>query len=302
MRRAIFVLLCALAVSAHAGSYTTGTFTTLEGIEYAKVDGKSLLMDVRVPDGIGTYPAIVYIHSGAWITGDRTGGPARRQAGRGYVVASIDYRLAPQYTWPAQLEDSKAAVRFLRANAARFKIDPDRIVAFGTSAGGHLAAMLATTTGRPDVEGLHLGNPQFSSHVTAVVDQYGVSDLLRLEDQKLPCYPFLNGNAAYMPPSLLMGCPIQDCRERTEDASPITHAALARVPFLLMHGQLDCLVPWQQSKTFYDALKAAGVDATLYLLPTAQHADNQFNDAANRAIVDAFLDRVTMKPKVKKRR
>lgn len=302
MRRAIFVLLCALAVSAHAGSYTTGTFTTLEGIEYAKVDGKSLLMDVRVPDGIGTYPAIVYIHSGAWITGDRTGGPARRQAGRGYVVASIDYRLAPQYTWPAQLEDSKAAVRFLRANAARFKIDPDRIVAFGTSAGGHLAAMLATTTGRPDVEGLHLGNPQFSSHVTAVVDQYGVSDLLRLEDQKLPCYPFLNGNAAYMPPSLLMGCPIQECKEKTATANPITYVSKDDPPFLILHGMLDCLVPWKQSVILQEALEKSGVDSRLILIPNGEHGGRQFDTAPNKQAVDDFLDKHLRGPVAKKRR
>lgn len=295
MRRAALFLCFALSLSARAG-----TFTTFEGIEYARVDGKPLLMDVRVPHSIGLHPAILYLHSGAWITGDRTGGPAIRQATRDYVVASIDYRLAPAYRWPSQIEDAKAAVRFLRANAQRFHIDPDRIVAFGTSAGGHLASMLGTTSGRPEFEGLHLGNPEFSSDVTAVVSQYGVSDLLKLEDQKLPCYPFLDGNASYMPPSLLMGCSIQNCREKTEWASPITHAASARVPFLLMHGQLDCLVAWQQSQTFYDALKAAGAEATLYLLPTAQHADHQFNSPENKAIVDAFLDRVTMKPKVKK--
>ena len=258
-------------------------------------------MDLRVPDDDAPHPVILYLHSGAWITGDRTGGSAIRQASRGYAVASIDYRLAPQYIWPAQIEDCKAAVRWLRANAARFHLDPSRIVVFGTSAGGHLAAMLGTTVGRAELEGVQLGNAQFSSSVQAVIDWYGPTDLLHLDDQKLPCYPGLDGNAPFMPPSLLMGCPIQQCKEKTAAASPINYVAPSEPPFLIMQGQMDCLVPWQQSTTFADALKAAGVDTTLVLLPTAQHADDQFNEPQYQSIVDSFLDRVTT-PQMPKRR
>lgn len=254
-------------------------------------------MDLRVPDDGALHPTILYLHSGAWITGDRTGGPAIRHATRGYAVASIDYRLAPQYTWPAQIEDCKAAVRWLRANAARFHLDPNRIVVFGTSAGGHLAAMLGTTNGRRELEGIALGNVQFSSSVLAVIDWYGPTDLLHLDDQKLPCYPGLDGNAPFMPPSLLMGCAIQQCKEKTAAASPINYASDDDPPFLIMQGMMDCLVPWQQSTTFYDALKEHGVDASLVMLPTAQHADDQFNEAKYQAIVDAFLDRVTRPPR-----
>ena len=284
-----------------ASSLRAGTFTTLTGIEFAKVDGKSLLLDLRVPDDDGLHAVVLYLHSGAWISGDRTGGPARRQASRGYAVASIDYRLAPQYIWPAQIEDCKAAVRWLRANAARFHLDPDRIVVFGTSSGGHLAAMLGLTSGHSELEGASLGNPQYSSSVMAVIDWYGPTDLLHLEDQN-SCLPFLDGNAPYMPPSLLMGCPIQQCKEKTSAASPINYAAPGGPPFLIMQGKLDCLVPWQQSETFYDALKAAGVDATLVYLPTAQHADDQFNEPQYQAMVDSFLDRVTSVVKPKRRR
>jgi acetyl esterase/lipase len=273
------------ALAVHAGTYTT-----IEAIEYERVDGKPLLLDLRVPDDGALHPVILYLHSGAWITGNRAGGPAIRQAGRGYAVASIDYRLAPEYIWPALLEDCKAAVRWLRANAVRYHLDPDRIAVFGTSAGGHLAAMLGTTAGRPEFEGLELGNPQFSTRVRAVVDQYGISDLLRLDEQKLPCDAFLNGNASYMPPSLLMGCPIQSCREKTMTASPLTYVTRDAPPFLIMHGLVDCLVPWRQSQILYDALTSAGVPAKLYLLPTAQHADKQFNDGKWQVVVDAFLD------------
>ncbi|HEY0372369.1 MAG TPA: alpha/beta hydrolase, partial [Thermoanaerobaculia bacterium] len=186
-----------------------GTFTTYDALEYASPGGEPLLMDLRVPTGAGPHPVILYLHSGAWITGDRTGGPAIRQTSRGYAVASIDYRLAPEHIWPAQIEDAKAAVRWLRANAARFRLDPNRIGVFGSSAGGHIGAVLGTSGGVASVEGLELGNPQFSSRVKVVVDLYGPTDLLKIEEQKLPCIP-LDGNAPNMPPSLLMGCPIQE--------------------------------------------------------------------------------------------
>ena len=269
----------------------TGTFTTIENLEYARIANDPLLLDLRIPDGPGPFPVILYLHSGAWITGDRTGGPAIRQASRGYAVASIDYPLAPTYIWPAQLEACKAAVRWLRANAARFNLDPDRIGVFGTSAGGHLAAMLGTTAGLPEFEGPELGNPQFSSAVKVVVDYYGPIDLLKMDEQKLPCYPGLSANSPFMPPSLLMGCPIQECREKTATSNPMNYITPDDPPFLILQGQLDCLTPWQQSRNFYDALRARGVNATLYLLPTAQHADSQFDDQKYKQIVSDFFDR-----------
>ena len=270
----------------------TGTFTTIENLEYARIGTDSLQLDLRIPDGSGgPFPVILYLHSGAWITGDRTGGPAIRQASRGYAVASIDYPLAPKYVWPSQLQACKAAVRWLRANAARFNLDPARIGVFGTSAGGHLAAMMGTTNGDPEFEGLELGNPQFSSAVKVVVDLYGPVDLLKIDEQKLPCYGNLSANSPFMPPSLLMGCPIQECKEKTETSNPINYITRDDPPFLIMQGQLDCLTPWQQSKMLYDALVANGVTANLYLLPTAQHADGQFDLQENKQIISDFFDR-----------
>lgn len=297
----VIILTATAALAQYPPTPGTGTFTTIEAIEYANAGGKSMLMDLRIPDGSGPFPVILYLHSGAWITGDRKGGPAIRQASRGYAVASIDYRLAPQSTWPSQIEDCKAAVRWLRANTARFDLDPDRIGVFGTSAGGHLAAVLGTTSDRPELEGLYLGNPQFSTAVKVVVDFYGPTDLLKLDEQKLPCYG-LDANAFYMPPSLLMGCPIQQCREKTETANPINYITRDDPPFLIMHGMLDCLVPWQQSQMLYDALHASGLNATLYLLPTAEHADSQFDDQKYKQIVSDFLDKYLRGPLPVRRR
>lgn len=280
---ASIVLLVATAASA------ANTFTTYEALEYANPDGVRLLLDLRVPDTAGPHPVIVYLHSGAWIMGDRTGGPALRQATRGYAVASIEYRLAPKYVWPAQVEDTKAAVRWLRANAARFHLDPNRIALFGTSAGAHIAAVAATTGGIETFEGLELGNAQFSSRVQAVVDLYGPTDLLRLESDKLPCIP-LDGNASWMPPSLLMGCPVQSCKERTMTASPMTYATKDDPPFLIMHGMLDCLVAYTQSVSLHEKLEAAGVDSRLLLLPNGEHGGSAFDEQKYKDAISEFLD------------
>lgn len=267
-----------------------GTFTTYEALEYAHPpQSEPLLLDLRVPDGPGPHPVIVYLHSGAWISGDRTGGKAIRQASRGYAVANIDYRLAPQHIWPAQVEDAKAAVRWLRANAARFQLDPRRIGVFGTSAGAHIAAVLGTSGGVAALEGLHLGNAQFSSRVKVVVDLYGPTDLLKLQDDKLPCIP-LDGNASFMPPSLLMGCPIQQCREKTRTASPMSYLTPDDPPFLIMHGMLDCLVPYKQSVTLHQQLEANQLDSRLILIPNGDHGGRVFDEAKHQQAVDDFLD------------
>lgn len=283
-----------------AGSASAGTFTTYEALEYARPDGEPLLMDLRVPDGAGLHPVILYLHSGAWVTGDRFGGPAIRQASRGYAVASIEYRLAPQHIWPAQIEDAKAAVRWLRANADRFHLDANRIGVFGTSAGGHIGAILGTSGGVASLEGMELGNPQFSSRVRAVVDLYGPTDLLKMEEQKLPCIP-LNGNDARLPPSLLMGCPIQECAEKTATANPITYVTKDDPPFLIMHGMLDCLVPYKQSVILDDALRAKGVQSTLVLLPSGQHGGSAFDGAIYEKMIDDFLDAQLRDARVKRR-
>ena len=275
----LFALTLALAHAANAQyppTPGTGTFTLIENLEYANARGTSLQLDLRIPNEKGPHPVIVYLHSGAWIMGDRTGGPAIRQATRGYAVASIDYSLAPKNVWPSQIEDCKAAVRWLRANAARFDLDPERI---GTS--GDV----------PTLEGIELGNAQFSSRVKVVVDYYGPTDLLKLDAQKPPCSGPLDGNASFMPPSLLMGCSIQQCQERTRTADPMTYVTPDDPKFLIVHGLLDCLVPFQQSVMLHEALEAKGVDSTLILLPKGQHGGSEFDTQTMKETVSNFLDR-----------
>jgi acetyl esterase/lipase len=266
-------VLLLLALPAFAG-----TFTTYNAIEYTRAGNQPMLLDLRVPDGAGRWPVIVYLHSGAWITGDRSGGPAIREAERDYAVVSIDYPLAPQNIWPSQLDASKAAVRWVRANADLYHLDPNRIAAFGTSAGGHLAAMLGTDGDSSD------------SRVQAVVDLYGPVDLLKIDEEKLPCYGSLSANSPFMPPSLLMGCPIQECAAKTATSNPMNYITPDDPPFLILQGMQDCLVPWQQSRDLDAALRAGGVSSQLYLLPTAEHADDQFDEPQWEKVIDDFLD------------
>jgi acetyl esterase/lipase len=297
--RSILVLVVTLLAAASANA---AGFTTIEALEYAAPGGETLLLDFRVPDGAGPHPVILYLHSGAWISGDRTGGPALRQAARGYAVASIDYRLAPTHIWPAQIEDAKAAVRWLRANAARFRLDPDRIGVFGSSAGGHIAAVLGTSGGVAALEGVGHGNAQFSSRVKVVVDLYGPTDLLKMEEQKLPCGIPFSGNAPFMPPSLLIGCPIQECKEKTNAASPMSYVTRDDPPFLILQGMLDCLTPWKQSVLLHEALEAGGVDSQLVLIPNGEHGGRVFDEEKYEKIIDDFLDKNLRGPLTAKRR
>lgn len=264
--------------------------TSLYNIEFARVADERLLLDLHLPATPGPHPVLLWLHTGAWVTGERGGGTALRQATRGYAVASIDYRLAPDWIFPAQLEDCKAAIRWLRANAAEYNLDPNRVGVIGASAGGHLAALLGTTAGIAELEGSYLGNPEFSSSVRAVVDFYGPTDLLKLREQALPCMG-VDPNASWAPPSLFIGCPIQECPDKTSAANPMTYITPDDPPFLIIHGTADCLVPWQQSQLLHDALTAQGRSSTLHILQGAEHGGDAFETLQYRQVVDEFLDR-----------
>jgi dipeptidyl aminopeptidase/acylaminoacyl peptidase len=142
-----------------------------------------------------------------------------------------------------------------------------------------------------ELEDLSMGNPAFSSRVKAVVDFYGPSDLLQLSSQALPCYPYLTADSPYAPPSLFIGCTIQECREKTSKSNPIQYITPDDPPFLIMHGTADCLVPWQQSQMLFDALVAKGINAQLFILPGAEHGGEEFDEPRNKEIISAFLDK-----------
>lgn len=227
-------------------------------IEYARVGDKRLLLDVYVDEKAeGRLPLIVWIHGGGWRSGSKNNCPALRFTGKGFVVASVNYRLSHEAQFPSQIKDCKAAIRWLRANADQYHIDPERIGAWGSSAGGHLVALLGTTGDVGRMEG-RLGNLDYSSRVQAVCDFFGPTDFLQMDAHSLPGARLVH-DAPDSPESRLIGGPIQQHKQKVARANPITYVTEDDPPFLIVHGDRDPLVPWHQSELLFQALQQAGV-------------------------------------------
>ena len=292
LRMAAAVLVgCAAAMAAAAQAPQP---KTLRNLEYARPDSGPLSLDLYLPEAGGPFPLIVWIHGGAFRAGDKAGiwyKPILNQTQRGYAVASIDYRLSGSAKFPALVHDAKAAVRWLRANAAQYNLKADRIVAAGESAGGYQAVMLGTSGGVAELEGT-LGNPKESSRVEGVIDFFGPTALLAMDDGASSCKTPLVHRAPNSPESLLLGCNLDDCPDRAKAASPITYVARDNPPFLILHGTADCQVPHSQSQRLYDALRAAGVKADLHLLPDVGHGDRRFMTPETEKLVNEFVDSV----------
>jgi acetyl esterase/lipase len=287
------LLLCAVPAAAERQRAVRPTEPDVEivrDVTYGVVGSRELKLDIVRPKGFFTAaPAVVFIHGGGWSTGDKAGGTRMLEplARRGYVGVTVNYRLSGEAIFPAQIEDVKCAIRYLRANAVSLGVDPDRIGVWGSSAGAHLAAMLGTTA---DVDSWNVsgGWSGFSSRVQAVVDWFGPSNFNTIGSQALLCSRF-DHDAAGSPESLLIGCAIPSCRDLAAAASPITYVTPDDAPTLLMHGTNDCTAPPRQSVEFHERLRAAGVDATLMLLNGAGHGGPAF--AAQTDTVIAFFDR-----------
>ncbi|HJW96332.1 MAG TPA: Ig-like domain repeat protein [Thermoanaerobaculia bacterium] len=265
-------------------------YTAAQGVEFASPGGRSLVADIYVPAGNGPFPAIVAIDANDWWEPRMTNDLALREASRGYVVAMLSFRSPAAAPFPAQIHDIKAGVRWLRANAARFSVDPARIGALGIGGGAHLAELLGTTTDGV-LDDPAEGNAALSSRVRAVAALYGASDLPLLASDPTSC-------ADLSSITQLLGCAPQSCPENALAASPITWATGGDdASFLLLHGTDDCVVPASQSQRLYDALHAAHADATLMLIPNATHDSTDWATSAGVTIaLDAFFDRMLTTP------
>jgi len=256
----VVVVLLLLSFMTSAVAPLTSPQPSIRDVTYYTMDGVDLKMDVYLPYSVGDAhrPLIVCVHGGGWIMGDK-----KEDAGisdvpellsRGYVVASINYRLAPRGKFPAQIEDVKCAVRSLRANAATYHIDTDNIGALGSSAGGHLVSLLGVTNRSIGFDtGQYL---EESSRVQAVVDYFGPSDLTATD--------FVTGRCLALTPMFGLG-------NVFKWASPVTYVSRDAPPFLIVHGDRDSVVPLSQSQRLYDSLTAAGVPATLVVVKNAAH-------------------------------
>ena len=216
---------------------------------------------------------------------------------RGYAIVSINYRLSGEARFPALVHDAKAAIRWIRANAQTYHLDPSRIAAWGGSAGGYLALMLGTSGGVDKLEDLSMGNPDQPSTVQAVVSWFGPSDFLKMDEQLeesgLRPLPGMEHNGANSPESLLLGHKITEIPEQVKAANPMTYIQSKAPPFLIQHGTRDATVPVQQSIVAAARLKAVLGDGmvTLELLEGAEHGDPRFKTPQNVDRVLDFLDK-----------
>ena len=259
-------------------------------LTFATIGTRELRLDLFLPEKHeGKLPVVVWIFGGAFMQNNRLRqeGGAAWLAAKGYAVAAIEHRLSSDAHFPAQIEDCKAAVRWLRANAAKYGLDPARFGAWGESSGGHLATMLGVTGGVKDLEG-DSGNLDQSSRVSAVVDFFGPTDFLQMEKAALP--GGMNHDAPNSPESLLIGGPIQENREKAARANPIAYITRQSPPFLILHGDRDPLVPCNQSELLFEALEKAGVRASFYKIVSAGHGGPQFHTPVTKAMVLAFFD------------
>jgi acetyl esterase/lipase len=241
----------------------------LRDVAYVPNGHERQKLDLFLPPGAtNPLPLIIWVHGGAWLGGSKEQCPALRYLQNGYAVASINYRLSQHATYPAQIEDCKAAVRWLRTHAKENGIDPERFAVWGASAGGHLVALLGTTG---DVKKFDVGaNLGVSSRVQAVVDFFGPTDFTQMQKYSLTNAPF-NHDAADSPEAKLIGGAVQGNKHKAATANPITYISKDDPPFLIMHGNRDNIVPYQSSELLRDALQKAGVPVTLKIVEGAGH-------------------------------
>jgi acetyl esterase/lipase len=258
-------------------------------------------LDIYLPEeGDGPFPVIVSIHGGAFMgcdKGDMQIMPMLEGLKRGYAVVAVNYRLSGEAQFPALIHDGKAAVRWIRANAQRYHLNPDRIAAWGGSAGAYLANMLGVSARVPELEDLTLGNPEQPSNVQAVVSWFSPTNFLKMDEQLaasgLPSPPGMEHNGANSPESLLLGAQITQIPEKVKAANPETYVTSSAPPFFLQHGTLDAVVPVQGSIRLAANLeKVLGKGKVrLELLEGAGHGnDPRFETPENLAKVLDWLD------------
>ena len=253
-------------------------------LPYAGTQNPKQRLDLYLPKkrkNDGPLPVVAFVHGGGWRNGDKAGGRGRvlSYVGSGeFAGVSIGYRLSSEAKWPAQIHDCKAAIRWLKANAKNYHLAPDRIGVMGSSAGGHLVAMLGTTGNVRSLEGYLGDHLDQNSRVACVVDEYGPTNFLTMND-----FPGkMNHNSPNSPESLLIGGPIQENKDKCGKAGPLMYVSKESPPFLIVHGTMDPLVPFNQSVILAEKLKTAGVPFILQEMTNGEHGRFRSEELARR--------------------
>lgn len=267
----VALLACHLGSLAAEVAAAEADYDTQMGVVYVKRGELELKADLYIPRGVEPRPGVLVVHGGAWTSGSRTqlAGVASRLASGGFTAVAISYRLAPQYLFPAQIEDCKAAVRWMREHAPDYKIDPTRIGGFGYSAGGHLIALLGTTDSHDGLEGEIISNSTRESDAPSIMNDPPSTRLQAYVAGGAPCdlrdWPG--------PRSLVywLGATRTEKPEAYALASPIRYVTKDDPPAFFYHGTADRLVPLQNPQAMVAQLKQAGVSAELYEVKDAGH-------------------------------
>ncbi|HUW62130.1 MAG TPA: alpha/beta hydrolase [Candidatus Bathyarchaeia archaeon] len=274
MKKQLLILVAAILTTLSALAQQPPDVVLQKDVVYGHADGVDLLLNLAKPAGADApLPTIVYVHGGGWEAGnkDESEPLIRLLASYGYAAVSVGYRLTPAHKWPAQIQDAKCAVRYLRANAATLGIDPDNIGAMGDSAGGHLVLLLALMDGTgPFDEGG--GNPGPSSKVKAVVNLFGPTDFTSWQLRPLGLVEIRRGFGKSFDELLvdLVGTADRSAAVMKE-VSPVTYIDAGDPPVLTFHGDKDPLVPVDQAHILHQALDKAGVPNRLVVVEKAAH-------------------------------
>ncbi len=254
-------------------------------VEYGSVNGHRLLLDVYLPQRPSRQPLLIWVHGGAWRAGSKDKPPVTYLLQHGFVICSVDYRLSPVARFPANVHDIKAAIRFMRANAKRYSVDPNRVFIAGNSAGGHLAALVGVSNGTTSLEGsvgIHLDQ---SSDVQGIVSFYGASNLQTILSQSTP-----HGLSVRIPAlDLLLGGQPDQLPDLARQASPVAHVDDKDPPLMLIHGDQDPQMPINQAHELYGRYLGAGRPAQFVVVYGGLHGGKGFFENDRLDQVAEFL-------------
>ncbi|WP_435356849.1 alpha/beta fold hydrolase [Emticicia sp. SJ17W-69] len=253
-------------------------------IVFAEADGKKLQLDIYKPKAPKEPYLIVWVHGGAWNTGSKENPPLGLLP-FGYALASVDFRASTEKPFPADVHDIKAAIRFLRANASKYGYKSDKIIIWGSSSGGHLAALVATTNNNTVLEG-NLGNfTNTSSSVQACIDFFGPTNFLTILNQSTP-----HGLNVRLPAlAILLGKPLDQVTELAKSASPVYQVDANDPPLFIVHGEQDIQVPINQSIELMSAYKSKNLKVQIEFIPDAGHSSPAYAKKELMEKIDIFL-------------
>ena len=256
-------MVALLMVAGLQGMFARAALSEVEShldLKFAEIGGKPLLLDLHLPKGLDKPPLVMFIHGGSWRAGSRKRCKLDWVVSHGFAVASIDYRFSQQALFPAQIHDCKGALRWLRAHAGEYGYDASNVIVAGSSAGGHLAALMGTSGGVAELEGTTGGNLEQSSRVQGVMDYYGPTDFV-LRSKTHPAKTETPDGSVFQ----LLGGKVSENLDAARAASPVTYVTKDDPPLLILHGAKDTTVKMDQTEVFRDRYQAEGLEVNLYI-------------------------------------